>query len=383
MKFGLAYGSFCIGNINNALQFDKLWDSPRGLTGSELSYIRIAQELSNLGHDVTLFTIINPEFNRVLNYDSIEIKNINEINVNEHWDAFCSWNETTPLVNVCPSSLRMVNLQINSIDHCPPGFDDLVDIWLSPSSAHRERMLLDSHLFYKDGFPSFFKFQNVDKWEVLTNGCDVSSFDASSTVSGRVIWASSPDRGLHWLLKCWPMIKEKAPHAHLRIFYKLNEWLNNMESMGYYHPIMGEQVKRAIYIKECLKRLKNSDVEVIGSVSRSRITREMSEAEVLAYSCDTVNWTEGFSVTTMEACASGTVPVVSCVDALGTIYGGLESSVKAPVSKNLNDFTEKVVRALTDDNFRFKVVKQAMELSMQYQWSDIAKEFVSIVERRK
>lgn len=381
MKFGLAYGSFCIGDPKNALNFSDLWSSSRGLTGSELSYIRIAQELKKLGHDITLFTVINPN-DPSHELDGIQVKSLNEIHQNERFDAFCSWNETSPLINVHHNVLRLVNLQINSIDQCHSNFDDCVDVWLSPSNSHRERMLRDSHEYYENGVKKLYRWNDGRKWDVLTNGVDLDIYDGFKKVPGRVIWASSPDRGLHWILQCWPRIKKNVPHAHLKIFYKLYPWLESMDSVGYNFPSMNEQVRRAAHIRECLRRLNGYGIEIIGSVSRDRITKEMAEAEALAYSCDTVNWTEGFSVTTMEACAARVVPVVSCVDALESIYGSLDSSVKAPISDNLDDFVNKIILSLTDEKYRNDVTTKAKELAKNYQWPDIAKKFVDIVERR-
>lgn len=375
MKIGLIYGSFCLGSEANGFNFDNLWDDPRGLTGSELSFIRIAQELSARGNEVHIFTIPKPGSD--LRFGRVLVHSLDSLRAHGGaWDALCSWNEANVFFQAPSAKLRLVNLQINSVGHCLPGFDDMVDVWLSPSAAHRERMLRDEHL-YGEMLPhserGMFRWKDGGKWEVLTNGCDPGLYGKVPKVPGRVIWASSPDRGLHWLLRCWPKIRRAVPHAHLRIFYKIEPWLNHMESMGSgVSRDIAEQVRRARYIREALRRLDGHGIELLHSVSRNRIVSEMSEAEVLAYPCDTVNWTEGFSVTLMEACSAGTVPITTDVDALGSIYGGHVPVIKSPVGDRLDEFSDTVIRALTDRAFRGSVSDRAHGLADQHKWPDIA-----------
>jgi hypothetical protein len=103
---------------------------------------------------------------------------------------------------------------------------------------------------------------------------------------------------------------------------------------------------RARYIDEARRRYGHLGMEFIGSVSRDRMAVEMAEAEVLAYPCDTIRFTEGFSVTIMEGCAAGAVPVISNVDALGGIYGGICPMVEAPARDHMDQWTEKVIAVL-------------------------------------
>ena len=55
MKIAIILGHYSIGN--RPLNFNLLWQSDRGLTGTELAFVMIGKELHKLGHDVSLFTI--------------------------------------------------------------------------------------------------------------------------------------------------------------------------------------------------------------------------------------------------------------------------------------------------------------------------------------
>jgi glycosyltransferase involved in cell wall biosynthesis len=251
----------------------------------------------------------------------------------------------------------MVNQQLNDFGYCQPGYDDFVDVYTSPSSSHME--------FIRGHTPS------PHKWMVLPNGCDPSQYDPKLKVPGRVIYASSPDRGLHLLLQSWPAIKRAVPGANLRVFYNMDDWISRFTGCENGAPDFVELGNRARYIDLALRRMSNLDIVKVGSVSREQIAREMSEATVLAYPCDTICFTEGFSVTTMEACASGAVPVISSVDSLGQIYGDHTPTVRSPVSERLTEFSDLVVRGLSDSAFRDSVLSKTLKLANSHRWSSL------------
>jgi len=136
---------------------------------------------------------------------------------------------------------------------------------------------------------------------------------------------------------------------------------------------------RARYIDLAFKRFADLGVERVGSVSREEIAQEMSEAEVLAYPCDTARFTEGFSVTTMEACAAGAVPVISSVDALGQIYGSFIPTVEAPVKNRLNEFADIISRSLNDEKFRNSVIFKAKSLAHKHKWEKLSSDLESLI----
>lgn len=375
MKIGFVCGLYCLGGEHNGFDFDNLWDDPRGLTGSELSFIQYARGLAKRNHDITLFTVSKNGYSK---WDGLEIRPLSALNdLDESWDCVCSWNEADVLRSVPDKALRLVNLQINDLSQYAPGYDDYVDVWISPSDAHRARMIATDHTYKEYTYKP-----DPDEWEVLYNGCDPSSYNSRmARVSGRVIWASSPDRGLHWLLQAWPKIKRNVPHAHLKIFYKLQPWLDSMAGKEFPNPDWMELAYRATYVREALRRLHNHDIEIVGSISRRQINEEMSQAQVLAYPCDTVNWTEGFSVTLMEACAAGVVPVTTDVDALGEIYGGAVVMVRSPVGERLDKFVDAVSRALTDADFRSEVTSKTTALANSYVWDGLTAKLEEIITK--
>jgi len=372
VKIAIAYGPYSTANRLLDFRDDKIFNDSIGMTGSETSCAMISRELFLLGHDVTIFAPVVSESDGY-DWDGVKIRSYRDIlsTINQDWHAIYSWNEPELLREVTWRTLRMCNLQINDFLHCSPGFDDHVDLWTSPSESHR--MNVGS------------KSPNPGKWTVVNNGCDPTLYDPTKSVPGRVVWASSPDRGLHWLLSIWPKIKKEVPWAELRIHYRINSWVNHFIEVDPVHnPTYPELKSRAFYIRESIRKMNSHGVKFMDSVSRNDMTKVWDEAQVLAYPCDPIGYTEGFSVSIMEACASGTVPVITDTDALGEIYGEHVPMIHGRISDNLNEYTELVIRSLKDDSFRNNSIISCRSLANKYTWKSIAKNVECIiVENRK
>ena len=370
MRIAFLYGGFSLGN--RPFDFDKLYTDRRGLTGSELSCIEYAKAMQKRGHDVTLI-VGQPMQTR--EWEGLVVRQLDDPKIVSGCDAVLSWNEPGLLREVAPGPVRIVNQQLNDFAYCQPGWEEHVDLVTSPSDRHLE--------FLKPQAPK------VEQWAVLPNGCDPTMYREGCKVPGRVVWASSADRGLHRLLEMWPSIKRRVPHATLRCFYHFGPaHFDEFEQTGEnVHPDLLEIAQRKRYIQYAMERLSGPKwgVEHVGSIGRERMRLEWEEAEVLAYPADTIRFTEGFSVTTMEACASGTVPVITDVDALGQIYGSNGPAVvelgpngfDAEVSSVFSDI---VVRALTDYRWRQATVLDARMLAERHAWSLLAEKLETLLE---
>jgi glycosyltransferase involved in cell wall biosynthesis len=374
MKIAFIYGPFSVGY--RPIDFSVLESSPRGLTGSEMSCFAIARAMAARGHEVSLF-VHQPDGASVERiWRGVRVYSLDKLG-DHSFDAVYSWNEPDVLRGIPKGPERLVNQQLNDFSYCKPGFDEFVDIYTSPSEAHLE----------------FIRGMTPDplKWTVLRNGCDPSIYSKGKRVPGRVIWASSADRGLHLLLQAWPDIKRAVPHASLRAFYNFNySAVEGYEDEPDRDPQILEIAQRVRYIKYAIDKLKDFDVQHVGSVSRARLVDEMNQAVVLGYPCETIRYSEGFSMTLMEACVAGVIPVTSDIDALGDIYGDAVPMVKSPVSERLDEFTSLVVRALTDKDWRVEVRKKTKALAAQHTWDKLAQRLEQIlgwekpkVKRRK
>lgn len=362
MRIAFLYGSFSLGQ--RPLDFDNLYTSPRGLTGSELSCVEYAQAMQRRGHDVSLL-VGQPQTAK--EWRGIQLRQHDNPKLIAECDVVYAWNEPDLLRQVPAGPLRMANQQLNDFAYCQAGWEEHVDVVTSPSAHHLE--------FLKKQAP------NVRAWEVQPNGCDPTQYAQDKRIDGRVIWASSADRGLHRLLEMWPEIKRCVPHASLRCFYNFQAAdFDDYEATGpNVHPDLLEIAQRKRYIRYAMSKLAGPkwDVEHVGSVSRDRMREEFEHAQVLAYPCDTIRYTEGFSVTTLEACASGCLPVITDIDALGDIYGGAAPMTKLGI--NHAEFVSNVVAGLTDPDWRAGHVAGCRAFAEHYAWNTLAERLEQVV----
>lgn len=373
MKVAIILGAFSIGTRPLDFNTFNIWTSPRGLTGTDLTTIMISIELSRLSNEVHLFTIYSDPNNRPTIWEGIHLHNFDErfSIIDDTFDTILSINEPNVFKGLTTKPLRICWQFLNDFSYCDKDFDDYVDKWLGVCQPHVD--------YLKTQLPP------TNKWDFIGLGCSPEWYQ-DNRVPGRVVWCSSADRGLHWLLQEWPKIRAAVPYATLKIFYHFN--FNHVETIEpnstEYGSVMVEMGNRIRYAKDAMRRLKDFGVEHIGSTSRDQMKKEFSEASVLGYSCDTLNFSEGFSVTTLEAHASSTVPIITDVDCLGHVYEHSGAIIiKSPVKNHLEDFTNSVIKSLTDKKFSDDIISKCMEFARQNTWAIVAQKMNDFMKKGK
>ena len=371
MKIAIIFSAWSTGA--RPMDFNVLWSSERGLTGSDLGVVMVAEELGKMGFDVSLFCAHKDVSQKPEVWNGVKLYDISECNETntENFDVLISWSDPNVFFTTSKKPLKMVYQMLNDFTYAQPNFDSVVDVWVSVSDQ------LTQHLLTKENCPP------AEKWKVVPLGANPSWYTDQRT-PGRVVWCSSPDRGLHWLLQEWPKIKAAVPHADLRIFYNFNySSVENIEPNSNNHPHFKEMGNRARYMKETIKRLKHFGVLQLGSCSRERMQYEMSCASVLAFPVDTITFSEGFSVATLEAHASYTVPIITDKDCMGSVYKNSGAIIiKSPVKDNLSEFTSSVIRALTDKPFADEVISKCMKFAADHTWAKTAEKLIMIAEEK-
>lgn len=349
--------------------FNNIWVSSRGLTGSDLAFVRIAQELNKLGHEVSLFTTHAQSYNKPEVWDGMKLFNMEDwaVEVKKGVDVAISINDPNVFFDVPKDTKRILLEFLNDFPFARPGWEDQIDLGFGVCEEHT------NHLKGMISKP--------EKWGTLELGCDPELYK-DDRVPGRVIWCSSADRGLHWLLQIWPEIRKAVPYATLKIFYHFNyEHVENIEPNSTKdHPHLIEMAQRARYMKYAVEKLQSLGVEHVGAVSQEQLVKEFNEAEVFAFSCDTIAFSEGFSCSCLQAHASFTVPVITDQDCLGSIYKDSGCvMVKGPIKNNLNEFTNQVIKALTDKEFANERILNCREFAKKYTWKKMAERLDNII----
>jgi glycosyltransferase involved in cell wall biosynthesis len=308
------------------LDFTRIWEDPRGTTGSEIMTLAFAAELADRGHDVELL-IENPNAPvLVLRKTATRFATVKNLigASSQGYDAVLSALDINILRGVPKTTLRVCLQQLNDFAYCQQGFDEFCDLYVVPSDDLRRHLA------------SIWPVDQT-KWRVIPNGCYADVYDTKPKTPGLCVYTSSPDRGLHHVVSQWPIIKAAASHARLRIYYfSLEKWLSDWRgrSADGVHPVDEAHRINSQYVDRVLPVLQ--DVEVIGPKSRAEICDALSEAELLLYPTDCVAYNEGFSCSTLEGCAAGAIPILVGSDALGSIYRGACPVIDPPATQALS-----------------------------------------------
>jgi len=380
MRVAVLYGPLCL-SFRKSFDFATLREDPRGLSGSEMGFVRIAEELQTMGHEVD----VCPHGAEPSDWNGKRVMPKPE----GRYDCAIAINEPDLLRDV-DAKVRACPFWLNDVSFCKAGFWDHVDLFASPSQPHLDQVMgnpawhrVEVTPEHPNGRVTF--VPDPSKWCVVPLGTDPERYEGVEKVPGRVVYCSSPDRGLHWLLQEWPRIKQAVPHAHLSIFYRLQKWIDDLKSAqqpdgSVFHSVRA-LFDRAMYIEEALRRMSDPKwgIEVRDSVSRATIEREMAEAEVLAYPCDTTTWSEGFSCTVLEACAARACPVIWDTDALGSIYGDAAAVVWRG---DLELWRAAVIDALQQRETRETVNERAHRFAQEHTWKATASKLMASIQER-
>jgi glycosyltransferase involved in cell wall biosynthesis len=338
--------------------------SPRGMTGTDNSFVGYARAMVARGHEVHAY--VKDHVPGTI--DGVHVRPWMLSELNRYYDAVLSWCDPNPLRRAWPDAARLVNCQLNNFDTATPRHEDFVDVYCAPSHSLADRLKRMT--------------RTGTHWEVLPNGCDPDAYDLSAKVPGRCIYASSPDRGLHVALEMWPQIRSLVPEATLEIYYhSMQHWFENIESnkqTAYWTN--QEHARRAEIVKRLIDQ---PGVTHVGSVSRVQMAHAYSEAMVLAYPCDTMTYTEGFGVAVLEGCASGAVPATTSADAFGEIYRNYCPMVEPTAWENRQEWADLVVEMLTDPDEHAYWVRRGRVLAARHAWSVLGARLEQVIVEAK
>jgi len=356
------------------LDFHNLMTDPRGTTGSEIMTLAFAAELADRGHDVDLL-IENPNasvlrLREATKYASV--KPFSQTALEVGYDVVAVALDVNILRRVPASTLRVCLQQLNDFEYAQPGFDAFVDLYVVPSDDLRRHLA--------DKWPV-----TPSKWRVVPNGCHLDMYPSIISTrweehDGSCAYTSSPDRGLHHVVSQWPIIKAAVSHARLRIYYyALDKWLSGWRGRTTegLHPVDVKQCENAQFVDRVLPTLQ--DVEVVGSVSRQKMAEELSRTELLLYPADCVKYSEGFSCSTLEGCASGALPILIGSDALGSVYRSACPVIEAPARENLWRWTRTVIHALKNPKWTAQRRTRSRAFANNHDWRALAEQLETVL----
>lgn len=221
-------------------------------------------------------------------------------------------------------------------------------------------------------------YRPMSRWHVLPNAIEGVDHLEHHPVPGRVIYQTSPDRGLHVLLEQWGAIRARVPYATLHVTgspeaiiraYSRDEYRGSDEER------MAQRLADGMLVAQ-----RAGGVEFLGRVPRDVMLRELAQASCFAFPAELWSPSETFSVSILEAQRIG-VPVVLCPqDALAEVWG--ESGcrmVPEPVREHMGEFVDAVVEVLTDAGVARRISEAQREFSKQFTFDAAAQVLDGII----
>ncbi len=314
----------------------------KGIGGSETAACEMALWLNSItGHNVVIF---NPRGERK-NYGGVEFRPSAE--------APEYFRDNKPLLHI-------------AWRHSTVFSDDPMYVWCHDLTFPGiEQMKFTKIMALSEFHRGFLKgMAGVDDQKIMVtaNGIEPNRFKAKKEKEfGKIIYSSSPDRGLDKAILVMDEVVKEFPEAKLHVFYGFD----NMIKMG-----SQAEVDR-------LTAMINSRPHVVfhGNIDQKRLTEEFMTSCVWLYP---TNFLETYCITAIEAICCGTYPVVRSYGALpDTLDRAAAKGMAKLIDSDIDDadfvsrFSQEVVSALKNKSWESVNVDP-----QEYSWENVARSWV-------
>lgn len=337
------------GRINPRCLFED-YPSP---AGSELAMLGIAKALSDRGHDVKVFCDCEPGV-----YDGVEYYRPElalPILTSVPHDVVVSWSD--PGIFLYPADIKLKVLMVQSSRMGLGQAAEKVDRYFAISRTSAQ-MLLDSDAY-----------ADPAKMWVTRNGVFLSRYANLKGIQHNrhhLVWASSPDRGLHHLTDIFKLVKAQVPDAKLTVAYDFDR-----AYASYTQTSRGSTFIRAL---EKAAELKAMDgVEVVQHLAQPNLAELFLTAGIMAYPCDPVHPTETYCVAVNEAMAAGLPVIISDADCLPENYDSAALVLKRPI--DAEEWAGDIVKLMTNPKEYDRFSADSLTLAAHTDVADIAEEW--------
>lgn len=332
----------------------------RGLGGSETAAVRLAEHLSCLGYVVTV-------------YGEVEQCAFRDV-IFRHYSVFDPMDKRLatiasrlPEVFDRPLASRVRLLWLHDTD-CGERLTgtraQAIDHVLVLSKWHQRHV---------GGMYPFVR--QAKKLKRIRNGIEHAYFRGEPLPRAkRVLYTSSPDRGLDVLLELWPQVRKRVPDAQLAFLY------------APVYDAAADQLEQLGEFRERIRSLADQPgVEDLGALSQPALACLMRESLVWAHPSYCTPAAGAFHETScigaMEAQAAGCLTVASGWGALvetaasGRLIGG------KPLSKRWRSaFVDELVDGLTNEETQRWAQTAGPKAARKFGWAEVAQAVEGLVE---
>ena len=360
MKIAMILGKFSSGPA--PLKISELYTG-FGMTGSGSSFFNVVKGLAELGNTVYAFCDCIDPTEKIEKLGGATVRHLAHMHtIDTSFDAVISWGEPEMFLGIPVECLRICAQQYADFNYCNQGFDVLSNYYVSSSKCHRDHITKTQRI-------------RPEKVRILPASTNLEFFETDvKRDPHKIIYCSSPDRGLHHLLYLFPLIRKRVPEATLHIYYSINTWLNNIPNE------VNESTCRAQYIKACLYQLGTNGengVFVHDNIPNTEMAKELCSAAIMAYPCDMIAPLEGFAITVLDACAAGCVPIISNEHALPELWH-TSVIIKGKPGDHAQEWEDTIVKYLTEPGT--EVTEKCKELAKAYSRQEVSRRWQDFIK---
>lgn len=261
----------------------------RGIGGSETAVVEMAKRLAHKGHRVRVYGSCGRDGEGI--YDGVEYRQAHKVellDLEDPADVLVAWR-SIPLLASAKAKIKLLWVHDVYAMGGPDGLlleaDRVLALseWhkgnlvrhhgLAPEHVHVTRNGIDLSRFKQEGHDDGCMHTNDPSygrpWKCAP-GCPMARDPH------KVIYSSSPDRGLESLLLMWQRIRAQVPDATLHVFYGTDLW----KACAASDPALQSRIGT---LEHNLKLLEKDGVVMRGKVDQLTLAREMLSAGVWAY----------------------------------------------------------------------------------------------------
>lgn len=326
-----------------------------GLGGSEEAIVYLAKELYHIGWRVTVYA--NPG-EKAGTFDGVDYKMWYEFNPNDNFNVLVLWRGIS-FIDMNPKAkfIALWNHDVPNVSDFTKERLDKIDKLIVLSEYHKSLFLMNEN--------GEFKPIPENKFWLSSNGI-IPLTPNQERKKNSLIYASSPDRGLVYLLNNWEKIKKEIPDLTLDIYY----------GFAVFDAIHRNNPERMAWKKKILELMDQDGITHHGRVGHSELHDAYARADVWVYPTD---FSEISCISGQKAQALGAIPFVTDFAALSeTVKFGARVDVDIKTKDGQEEFFNEFIKFMKSSD-REKLREQMMKFSQDYfLWSKVAQEWSNV-----
>lgn len=309
-----------------------------GIGGSETMLARVAEEFAKRGFTVKVFNDCQDEAGFYRGVQYLHHTEFEKYSQSEEMDIFVS--SRVPWIFGLPIKSKYNVIWVH-------------DIWLGDQNINIYPEKVNKYFVLSPWHQQFFcDHHKLDKSKthITKNGIDLLRFEnLPEKENNRLIYSSSPDRGLDVLLTCFPRIRKEIPDCTLHVFYGFENWEKSILQSG------NKQQKQ--WMESIKNLMKQEGVIYHGRVGQQKLAEEFGKSSL---------WAQPTTFEETFCCLPGTK--------INTKNGKVnieEIKKEIEVQTHKNQFrkvTETLVREVDEEilNINIKYLKNPLKITKEH-----------------